>query len=76
MLLFRLQMTIRDVIEKFEEIAEDLFSPRVFGKNLHKLGILGYWLGNAYVHWKELEWCCNGFPRMDKTEGISPQQLS
>jgi len=55
LLLFRLQMTTSDAIDKFREIAKNLFSPRVFGMNLHDdFGTLGLWLGNAYVHWATL----------------------
>jgi patatin-like phospholipase/acyl hydrolase len=49
LMLFRLHMNVPEVIAQYENISKDLFSPRVFGFPLHRLGVFGYWLGNGWL---------------------------
>jgi hypothetical protein len=49
LMLFRLRMGTMDAIRKFEEIAQELFSPRIGFINLHCFGVIGYYLANPYL---------------------------
>lgn len=49
LMLFRLHMSVPEVKEKYESLAKDVFSPRIFGYSLHHIGTLGYYLGNGYL---------------------------
>jgi len=50
LMLFRLRLDTKKAIEKFEKIAQELFSPKVGDINLHDYGVAGYWLGNLVLH--------------------------
>ncbi|PVH67650.1 FabD/lysophospholipase-like protein [Cadophora sp. DSE1049] len=52
LMLFRLRMSVPQVIARYRTLAEDVFTPRVFGISLHKLGALGYNIGNPILKLK------------------------
>ncbi|UKZ73316.1 hypothetical protein TrVFT333_000961 [Trichoderma virens FT-333] len=68
LMLFRLGMSTTVAIEKFETIVTDLFSPRIWGLNLHDFDMAGYWVGNGFLQLKSL--FQSRFPREPLTAAI------
>lgn len=58
LLLFRLKMNTKQAIEVYNEMAKEIFSPRLpwflGGYNLQEFGRLGYWVGNPSLWAKAL----------------------
>ncbi|KEY68262.1 hypothetical protein S7711_07017, partial [Stachybotrys chartarum IBT 7711] len=58
LLLFRLKMDTKEAIKVYNEMAKEIFSPRLprflGGYSLHKFGYLGYCIGNPYLLLKAL----------------------
>ncbi|KAH8669337.1 acyl transferase/acyl hydrolase/lysophospholipase, partial [Ilyonectria robusta] len=58
LLLFWLEMDTRNAIMVYQEMAKNIFSPRLpkllGGYNLHDLGYFGYCIGNPYLWFKAL----------------------
>jgi hypothetical protein len=58
LMLFRLGMDTQDAIDIYRDMAKNVFSPRLpdllGGFSLHKLGFVGYCLGNPYLRLKAL----------------------
>jgi hypothetical protein len=49
LMLFRLHMSVPEVIAQYKSLAAEVFAPRFFGFPLHEWGTAGYWLGNGYL---------------------------
>jgi hypothetical protein len=54
LMLFRLNMEVKDVIDRYDELAAEVFSPTIGGWKIHKLGTFGYWVGNGYLKLKKV----------------------
>ena len=51
-MLFRLRMNIPDTIKAYEDFAEAIFQPKIFGWPFKKLGAFGLALGNFWLKLK------------------------
>ncbi len=49
LMLFRLRMTAEDAIKMYDRIAQDVFSPTLYGVNIRWMGSVGSWIGKSKV---------------------------
>ena len=54
LMLFRLNMTTSEVIGHYRRLSAQVFAPTIAGFEIHKLGTLGYWIGNGYLGLKKV----------------------
>jgi patatin-like phospholipase/acyl hydrolase len=54
LMLFRLRMSTTEVMNTYDSLAKEVFSPTMFGFELHRLGRPGYWAGNVVLVIKTL----------------------
>jgi hypothetical protein len=54
LMMFRLGMSTKTTMEKYEQLSKQIFSPKIGRVDLHSLPIVGYWLGKGVLKMKKL----------------------